>query len=78
MFDVKSKILYILEKDLGLTLDSYDDRLELDSLDEVWLVMYLEEDFKISIPGEDIEGLDTVNKIMRYINEKHSIDKEIL
>ena len=78
MFDVKSKVLYILEKDLGLTLDSYDDRLELDSLDEVWLVMYLEEDFKISIPGEDIEGLDTVNKIMRYINEKHSIDKEIL
>ena len=67
---IKTKVLYILEKDLGLTLGSYDEELELDSIDEVELLMYLEEDFIISIPDEDGGGLDTVNKILKYIERR--------
>ena len=71
MDDVKDKVLYILEKDLGLTVGSYDDKLELDSIEEVELVMWIEEEFRIAILDEDIDNLDTVNNIMRYISEKN-------
>ena len=71
MGDVKSKVLYILEKDLGLLINSYDEKLEFESIDEVELVMCLEEEFSIGILDEDVEKLDTVNNIMRYINGKN-------
>ena len=70
MDDVKEKVLYILEIDLGLTLGSYDDELELDSIDEVKLVMLIEEEFGIVILDKDVEGFTTPNKIMEYVDEK--------
>ena len=67
MESVEEKILYILKEDLGLKINSYDDELDIDSLEWVDLIMYLEEDFRMEIPDKDIEKLDTVNKIIAYV-----------
>ena len=69
MGDVKKKALYILEKALGLTV-GLDEKLDIDSLERVELIMWLEEDFGISIPDEDVEKLDTANKIIEYVKSK--------
>ncbi len=72
MDDVKSKVLRVLEIDLEIMVTSLDQKLELDSLEEVELVMWLEEDLRITIFDQDIEGLDTPRKIIEYVEK---IDK---
>ena len=46
---------------------SFIDDLGADSLGIVELVMALEEDFGISIPDEDAEGIKTVGDAVSYI-----------
>lgn len=46
---------------------SFIDDLNADSLDIVELVMALEEQFGISIPDEDAEGIKTVGDAVVYI-----------
>jgi len=46
---------------------SFVDDLGADSLDIVELVMALEEEFGISIPDEDAEGIKTVGDAIEYI-----------
>ncbi len=72
MNEVKRKVLYVLEKDLNTMVTSLDQKLELDSLEEVELVMWLEEELRVTIFDEDIEGLDTPRKIIEYVEK---IDK---
>lgn len=69
METIKSKVLYVLEKDLEVMITSLDQKLELDSMEEVELVMCLEDEFAIVIPDWDIEGFTTPNKIMEYIEK---------
>ncbi len=46
---------------------SFIDDLGADSLDTVELVMALEDEFKMDIPDEEAEKLNTVGKAMDYI-----------
>ena len=41
---------------------SFGDDLDADSLDLVELVMALEEEFDISVPEEELEGVETVQQ----------------
>ena len=45
------------------------DDLGADSLDIVELLMALEDRFRIEVPDEDAEGMQTVGDIIRYIEE---------
>ena len=49
---------------------SFVDDLGADSLDTVELVMALEEEFRIEIPDEDAEKIQTVGDAIKYIEEK--------
>lgn len=42
----------------------------IDSLDLSGILLEIEETFKIKIPDQDIERLETIDKIVDYINEK--------
>ena len=44
--------------------------LGADSLDVIELVMAFEEEFGITIPDEDIEGLETVDHATDYIGDR--------
>lgn len=46
------------------------DDLAADSLDIVEMVMALEEEFKIDIPDEDTEVIETVQQIIDYVKAK--------
>jgi acyl carrier protein len=44
--------------------------LGADSLDTVELVMAFEEEFKLEIPDEDAEKINTVGSAVKYLQEK--------
>ncbi|MFA5843622.1 MAG: acyl carrier protein [Coriobacteriia bacterium] len=56
-----------VEEDDVLEEASFVDDLGADSLDIVELVMALEEQFGISIPDEQAEGIKTVGDAVEYI-----------
>ena len=49
---------------------SFKDDLDADSLDLFELVMAFEEAYKVEIPSEDLEKLETVGDVMDYIRDK--------
>jgi acyl carrier protein len=49
---------------------SFVDDLGADSLDTVELVMALEEEFDISVPEEDLEGVETVQQAYDIVAAK--------
>ncbi len=54
-----------------VTLDAhFIQDLGADSLDTVELIMSLEDHFKMTIPDEEAEKLDTVGKAVDYIHNK--------
>lgn len=46
------------------------DDLGADSLDVVDLIMSIEDEFEVEIPDEDVEGIKTVEDIVKYIEPK--------
>ncbi len=50
--------------------DARIDELGIDSLETIELVMELEEQFDVSIPEEDAEGIHTVGDLLRYIQKR--------
>jgi acyl carrier protein len=53
--------------------DEYQKKLQdigIDSLDLSGILLEIEEKFKIKIPDQDIERLETIDKIVEYVNEK--------
>jgi acyl carrier protein len=50
----------------------FRDDLDADSLDLVELVMALEERLDISVPEEDLEGVETVGQALDLVSEKVS------
>ncbi len=48
----------------------FGDDLDADSLDLVELVMALEERFDISVPEEDLEGVETVGQALDLVSGK--------
>ena len=75
---IEQKIRTIIIDQLGVDEDevtpqaSFLEDLGADSLDIVELVMALEEEFKIEIPDEDVEGMRTVQDVIAYIR-KHVV-----
>ena len=51
-----------VERELVTESASFKDDLDADSLDLVELVMALEEEFDISVPEEELEGIETVGQ----------------
>ncbi|SES74483.1 acyl carrier protein [Anaerobranca gottschalkii] len=54
----------------AVTLDaSFQDDLDLDSLDIMDLLMVFEEEFDVQIPDEELQKIKTVGDVVNYINE---------
>lgn len=48
---------------------SFKEDLGADSLDLFELVMALEEEFEVEIPTEELENIQTVGDVVKYLNE---------
>lgn len=61
----KAKVISNIDKlDHGVLLSDQD----VDSLDLSGILLSIEEAFGVEIPDEDIEGLQTLNNIVDYVN----------
>ena len=49
---------------------NFKDDLDADSLDLFELVMALEEEYNVEIPSEDLAELNTVEDVIKYLQEK--------
>jgi len=73
---VEERVKNIIVEELGAKLEEvtsealFVDDFGADSLDLIELTMAMEEEFGIVIPDEDAEKLDTVGKLIQYIQEK--------
>lgn len=47
----------------------FKEDLEVDSLDLFELVMAFEEEYGVSIPSEELEGLTSVGDVIKYLQE---------
>lgn len=69
------KIIKVAAEELGAESDqiteqtSFKEDLGADSLDLFQMVMSLEEEFGIEIPTEDLEMMETVGDVAKYIEE---------
>lgn len=58
-------------KEGEISLNStFSDDLGIDSLDIFEIVMELEDEFNMEIPSEDLEGIDKVEDLVKYIDSK--------
>lgn len=64
-----AKQLNVQEAEIALTSNFKDD-LGADSLDLFELVMALEEEFEVEIPAEDLNAIETVEGVVKYLQEK--------
>lgn len=69
------KIAEIIKEQLSTDMEitestTFKDDLGADSLDIFELVMALEEEFGIEIPSEDLENVNTVGDVMKYLKEQ--------
>ena len=73
---VEERIKNIIVEQLGVKPEEvtpealFVDDLGADSLDLVELTMAMEDEFSIQISDEDAERLDTVGKLIQYIEER--------
>ena len=69
---LKKLIVELLEVDESKIVHeaSFADDLNADSLDFIELITAVEDTFKIEIPDEDAENLQTVQDAMDYIESK--------
>jgi acyl carrier protein len=67
------KVINVVAESLGMeeseikAESSFKDDLNADSLDLFEMVMALEEEFGVEIPNEDLEGITTVDDVVKYI-----------
>jgi len=73
---LEEKVCEIIAEQLGISEDeiqpeaSFTNDLGADSLDVVELIMALEEEFEIDVSEEDAEKLDTVQKLINYLEAR--------
>lgn len=65
---VRELMIRQYELDEEVTMESnFKDDLDMDSLDFVYLVMDIEEEFNIEIPDEKAEKIRTVGDLVEFI-----------
>ena len=70
------KLKTIIAEQLNVSEDevkaesNFKDDLGADSLDLFNLVMALEDEYHVEIPSEDLEKLETVGDVIRYLKDK--------
>lgn len=69
---LKSAAVEVLGVEEGAVVEeaSFKDDLDADSLDLVELVMALEEKLDITVPEEELEGVETIGQALELINGK--------
>ena len=73
---IEEKVKDIIVEQLGVNPEqvtptaSFIEDLGADSLDIVELVMAFEEEFSVEVPDEDVEKLQTVGDVNKYIEER--------
>lgn len=69
----------VLEQDIGvdpeqiMSSSHFVDDLDLDSLDHTEFIMGLEEKFKLEIPDDDAEKLETVQQVVAYLEKRKAV-----
>ncbi len=72
---IEEKVKGIIVEQLGVDAEQvtpdakFIEDLGADSLDTVELVMALEEEFGIEVPDDEAEKLQSVNDVIKYIEE---------
>jgi acyl carrier protein len=75
---IRQSLLAYLEDDMGETIPSLDDELQireglgLDSVDVVGLVMQVERQFRIRLATEELSGIVTVGDLLDLLQAKIS------
>lgn len=75
---IRHSLLAYLEDDLGETIPSLDDELNireglgLDSVDVVGLVMQVERQFRVRLATEELSGIVTVGDLLDLLQVKMS------
>ncbi|OGQ05249.1 MAG: acyl carrier protein [Deltaproteobacteria bacterium RIFCSPLOWO2_12_FULL_44_12] len=73
---LEGRVREIIAEQLGISEEevqpdsSFMSDLGADSLDTLELMMALEEEFEIEIPDTDAEKLETVQKLVQYLETK--------
>ncbi len=76
MAELQEKVCSILAENLSVPEDKvtpasrFQEDLDADSLDLVEAVLALEEEFGVSIPEEEMEGVRTVGQAIQLVAEK--------
>ncbi len=71
--DIIAEQLNVDASDIEMST-SFKDDLGADSLDLFELVMALEEEYNCEIPSEDLEGIATVEDIVKYLKD-HGVEE---
>ena len=72
---VLDRVVEIVTEQMGVDKEqvsaetSFVNDLGADSLDQVELVMLFEDEFKLDIPDEDAEKIQTIGDAVKYIQE---------
>jgi acyl carrier protein len=76
MNELQTKVCTILADNLSIPVDQvtpqarFQEDLDADSLDLVEAVLALEEEFNVTIPEEEMEGVRTVGQAIQLVADK--------
>ncbi|MDZ5761438.1 acyl carrier protein [Lyticum sinuosum] len=75
MSDIENRLINLLKESFegkdNITSDtSFVEDLRADSLDFVQMLMEIEEEFGVTIPDKDVEGMKKVSDVIKYLEEK--------
>lgn len=73
---IRGRLAEMMERDVAeITLETrLEEDLEADSLDLVELAMALEEELRLEIPDENLEGIRTVADAVEFVAERLTDD----
>ena len=76
MNELQTKVCTILAENLSIPIEQvtpqarFQEDLDADSLDLVEAVLALEEEFNVTIPEEEMEGVQTVGQAIQLVADK--------
>jgi acyl carrier protein len=76
MNELQTKVCTILAENLSIPIEQvtpqarFQEDLDADSLDLVEAVLALEEEFNVTIPEEEMEGVRTVGQAIQLVADK--------